>query len=108
DFGTNDLRAEAEFDRAWCYYQSGNATNAFNLFTNLVQRFPKSTSTPLAQLWLGDFYLNQRLYAMAEAHYQLLFKSTNSVPSELLRQGMLMAAKAAFFRQGYSDARGYL
>jgi TolA-binding protein len=108
EFTNNGARPLAEFDRAWCYSQEGNPTNAFLLFTNLVQRYPASSSTPLAQLWLGDYYLNQRLYGQAEFHYQLLFKSTNAMPAPLSRQGMLMAAKAAFFRQGYSDARGYL
>ena len=105
-FTNHVLRPQAEFDRAWCYYQSGNDTNAYVLFTNLVQRFPSSSSVPLAHLWLGDHYLNQRDYVSAERSYQLI--STNSVPVELIRQASLMAAKAAFFRQGWSDARGYL
>jgi TolA-binding protein len=106
---TNHLaRPQAEFDRAWCHYQAGNETNALKLFTSLAQRFPNSASAPLAQLWLGDYCLNQRDYPGAETYYQLLSTSTNSVPVDLSRQGLLMAAKAAFFRQGYGDARSYL
>jgi TolA-binding protein len=100
------LRPQAEFERAWCYYQAGNETNAFVLLTNLVQRHPASSVVPLAHLWLGDYYLNQRDYVSAERSYQFL--STNAVAPELTRQASLMAAKAAFFRQGWSDARNYL
>jgi TolA-binding protein len=110
-FPTNDTRPQAEFDRAWCYYQAGHETNAFTLFTNLVQRFPASNSALLAELWLGDYYLNQRdprYYGEAEKYYQLLFTSSNAVPAELSRRAILMAAKAAFFRQGYRDAKHYL
>jgi hypothetical protein len=105
------LRARAEFDRAWCYDQAGHSTNAFTLLTNLVRQFPASPATPLAALWLGDYYLNQRepsRYGEAEKYYQLLFTSSNSVPAELSRRAILMAAKAAFFRQGYRDAKHYL
>lgn len=111
-FTNHVARPQAEFDRAWCYYQAGNETNAFTLFTNLVQQFPGTPCTPLAQLWIGDYYLNQRdlprHYENAEAYYQLLLRSTNAVPLELTRHAVLMAAKAAFFRTGYRDARNYL
>ncbi len=100
------LRPQAEFERAWCYSQSGRETNAFVLLTNLVQQYPSSSVIPLAHLWLGDYYLNQRDYVSAERSYQFL--STNAVAPELTRQASLMAAKAAFFRQGWSDARKYL
>lgn len=107
-FTNHPARAEAEFDRAWCYYQSGRETNAYTLLTNLVSHFPGTGPAAMAQLWLGDFYLNQRDYASAERSYQFLTQATNSVSPDLIRQAMLMAAKAAFFRQGYPDARKYL
>jgi TolA-binding protein len=111
-FTTNQARPQAEFERAWCYYQAGNQTNAFSLFTNIVQSFPGSPFTPLAKLWLGDYFLNQRdlphNFENAETYYQLLFRSTNAIPVELARHAILMAAKAAFFRQGYRDAKHYL
>jgi TolA-binding protein len=104
---TNHLaRSQTEFDRAWCFYQSGNQTNAFQLFTNLVHQYPGSPSTPLAQLWVADHYFNQRDYQTAEIYYQLV--STNAAPVELTQHASLMAAKAAFFRTAYSDARKYL
>ena len=107
-FTNHVARPQAEFDRAWCHYQSGSETNAFTLMTNLVQKFAGSEPVPLAQLWLGDHYLNQGDYRTAELYYQLLHTSTNSVPPDLVKQSFLMAAKAAFFRTGYPDARGYL
>ncbi|MFO1501435.1 MAG: tetratricopeptide repeat protein [Verrucomicrobiota bacterium] len=102
------LRPQAQFERAWCYYQAGNDTNAYMLITNLVRDFPNSETIPVAHLWLGDYYLNRRDYATAEKHYQFLQTSTNPVSTDLQKQSLLMAAKAAFFRQGYNDARGYL
>jgi TolA-binding protein len=107
-FTNHVSRPQAEFDRAWCYYQSGSDTNAFKSLTNLVHRFPSSPVAPLAQLWIGDYYLNLRNYADAETYYQLPSTSMNPAPVELVKQGLLMSAKAAFFRGGYPDARYYL
>lgn len=107
-FTNHVARPQVEFDRAWCHYQAGSETNAFQLFTNLVQRYPGSDAAPLTHYWLGDYYLNKADYPSAEKHYQYLATSTNSAPSSLTKQAVLMAAKAAFFRQGYPDAQKYL
>jgi TolA-binding protein len=107
-FTEHVARPQAEFDRAWCVYQSGNHTNALKLFTEVVRKFPSSSCVPLAHLWIADHHLNQRDYQNAEIYYQLVFRSTNAVPAELTQNARLMAAKAAFFRTGYSDARNYL
>lgn len=101
-------RPQAEFERAWCYDQSGAETNAFGLFTNLLQHFPGSAYAPLAQLWVADYYLNQGSKVNAEQYYQMLFDSTNPVPLALSKHGQLMAAKTAVFRQAYKEARFYL
>jgi hypothetical protein len=73
-----------------------------------VHRYPGTRAGALGQLWLGDYYLNRRDYISAERSYQFLSRSTNSVSPTLTKQALLMAAKAAFFRQGYADARNYL
>jgi TolA-binding protein len=104
----HQARPQAEFERAWCYDQSGAATNAFGLFTNLLQQFPTSAYAPLAQLWVADYYLNEGRKDNAERYYQMLFESTNAVPLALSKHGQIMAAKTAVFRQAYKEARFYL
>jgi TolA-binding protein len=107
-YPTNEARPEAEFNHAWCLYQAGAETNAFNSFTNLIQQFPSSAFAPLARLWVADYYLNARDYERADINYQFLFNSTNAAPADLANQARLMAAKACFFRQAYLDATKYL
>ena len=100
--------ARAEFDRAWARYQSGNETNAFQLFTNYVARFPKETLTRSAQHWIADYYFRQEKFDLADLNYQQIFLNTNWATSDLNYHARLMAGRAAYFRQGYNDARNYL
>lgn len=102
---TNDARAQAEFDRAWCYAQSGSDTNAFRLFSNVAQQFPSSSYAAMARLWIGDYYLNAHNFDLAEINYYNL--STNKM-GRLTEHAQLMAAKAAFFGQRYTNAFDYL
>lgn len=99
---------QAEFDRAWHYFRAGQNTNAFQLFTNFVVRFPANELAALAQNWLGDFYFNQEQWPLAEQNYQRVFQSTNWNLPDLACQARLMAARTAYFRQGYADAKSYL
>ncbi len=98
----------AQFNLGWSYYQSGQDTNAYALFTNLVSRFPSHFLAPKAQTWVGDYYLRQENWKQAEQSYQMVFQNTNWIGAELSYQARLMAARAALFRQGYSDAKSYL
>lgn len=100
--------AQAEFDRAWLNSQAGNTTNAFQLFTNFVTRFPTNALSARAQNWIADYFYNQEQWLPAEQNYQRVFQNTNVLSQELGCQARLMAARTAFFRQNYSDARGYL
>ncbi len=104
----NSLRPQAEFDRAWVFYQAGEATNAFNAFTNFVAQFPTHELAPLAQNWVADYYGDQENWLMAEQSYQAIFQSTNWLSSSLAYRAKLMAARTAFYHQGYADARSYL
>jgi TolA-binding protein len=100
--------AQAEFDRASFYDRSGQATNAFNLFTNFVTRFSTNILAARAQDWIGNYYFNLELWPLAEQSYQRIFQSTNWDAQELSCQARMMAARTAYYRQGYPDARGYL
>ncbi len=101
-------RPQAEFDRAWVYDQAGQETNAFRLFTNFVVQFPTHPLAPKAQNWVADYYRGQENWILAEQNYQNVFQNTNWPPSDLAYQARMMAARTAFLRQGYADARGYL
>jgi outer membrane protein assembly factor BamD (BamD/ComL family) len=101
-------RPQVEFDRAWAHYQAGQETNALSLFARLVKEHPASPPAPLAQLWIADYHFNQRQYQAAESNYQLLFKTSDAIRPDLSKQARIMAAKAAFFRWGYKEARAYL
>ena len=98
----------AEFDRAWARYQSGNETNAFQLFTNFLAQYPKHTLTRSAQHWIADHYFREEKFDLADLNYQQIFLNTNWATSDLNYHARLMAGRAAYFRQGYNDARNYL
>src|SRR5438552_6286614 len=39
-YGTNELRAQAEFNRGWACFQAGQETNALIVFTNFLAAYP--------------------------------------------------------------------
>lgn len=102
------LLPQAHFDRALLHHHSGNSTNAFQLFTNFVAAFATTPLAPVAQNWVADFYYEQERWPVAEQNYQRIFQNTNWAGSPLVYHARMMAARSAFFRQGYGDARGYL
>ncbi|MDX1952237.1 MAG: tetratricopeptide repeat protein [Verrucomicrobiota bacterium] len=101
-------RAEAEFERCWMLWGAGQETNAFSAFTNFVAQFPTNQLAPLAQNWVADYYLSQDKLNLAEQAFQRILQNTNWTVSDLRYQAQLMAARTAFARQGYNDARAYL
>ena len=106
-FPTNSARADVEFEQANFHEKAGRVTNAFALYTNFVARFPAHAKAPLAQLWVGDYHLNQQQFHLAEASYQLLTQSTNAHAVELRPLAQLNAGLAAYERQGFKDAADY-
>jgi tetratricopeptide (TPR) repeat protein len=105
---THPALVQAEFDRAWFFFKAGQETNAFGLYTNFVTRFPTNILSAYAQNWIGDYYFNKEQWSIAEANYQRVFQNTNWNVGDLECQARIMAARTAFFRQNYSDARSYL
>ncbi len=97
-------RVAAEYYRAWSEFQAGHDTNAVSAFTNLVARYNDPLYTPLAQLWVADYYYSRDNFFKAEENYKALFQSTNLPPSEMLYQARLMAGRSALGRQGWLDA----
>ncbi len=107
-YTNHTLRAAVEFRRARLFDKAGQRTNALVLFTNFVVQFPTNSLAPAAQLWVGDYYYEQEQWPIAEQNYQRVFQNTNWLTNPLTYEARLMAAKTAFKRQGYSDARSYL
>lgn len=102
------LRPAVEFRRATLVDRAGQKTNAMALFTNFVARFPTNSLAPAAQTWVADYFYEQEQWLIAEQNYQRVFQNTNWQWSPLTYEAQLMAAKTAFKRQGYNDARSYL
>jgi TolA-binding protein len=102
------LRPEVEFQSGVLLDKTGKATNALGLFSKFVATYPRNPLSPAAQTWIADYYYNQQLWQMAEQHYQRVFQNTNWTGGRLVYEALLMAAKTAFRRQGYNDARSYL
>jgi TolA-binding protein len=102
--------AQAEFDRAWFLERAGQETNSFQALTNFIARYPTNTLAAVAQFKIGDYYFNppREQYSLAEQSYQRVFQSTNWNAPELACRARLAAARTAFLRQSYNDARGYL
>ena len=111
-FPTNANLARAEFNRAVANFQAGRETNALNLFTNFIARFPTNLWAARAQNWVGDFYYRARpeQFALAEANYQRVYQNTNwNVPelSDLRYSAQLSAGRAALMRLNFDDAVDY-
>ncbi len=106
-FDTSALRPRAEFTYGWVNYQAGRETNTFGVFTNLVAQFPTNALAPVAQFWVADYFYRQGQFRDAERNYQLLFQNANWATNPLAYQARMMAGRAAFARQDYSQAEDY-
>lgn len=108
NFPSHPQIAQAQFDRAWFYERAGMATNAYIAMTNFVALHTTNALAPRAQNWIADFHFAREDWNRAEQSYQRVFQNTNWNVTDLACQARLMAARTAFFRQGYADARAYL
>lgn len=105
-FTNHRERARAEYSQARACSRANLQTNAFNLFTNFLARFPNTEFAPLAQWWVAGYYYRVLgdLKA-AEQGYQVIFQNTNWPMTELTFQARMMAGRVAFERGGWTDAR---
>lgn len=102
------LRAQVEFQRGILLEKIGQTTNALAVFQDFVGRFSTNALAPAAQTWIADYYYGQQLWTLAEQNYQRVFQNTNWTADVLSYQARMMAARTAFRREGYDDARSYL
>lgn len=101
------LLPKVEYNFARTQYGAGNDSNALFLFTNFVARFPTNELAPRAQMWVGTYYYDSGDFLNAEKSFQHLFQNTNWSAQSLAYEARMMAGRAAFARQAYSDAEGY-
>jgi TolA-binding protein len=101
------LTPKALYNFARTQYRAGNDTNALSLFTDFVARFPTNDLAPRAQMWIGNFFYTANDFLNAERGFQTLFQNTNWAGNPLAYEARMMAGRAAFARQAYSDAEGY-
>jgi TolA-binding protein len=109
-YTNHPAQPQAEYDRAWATFKSGDDTNALRFFTNLIAHFPSNELTARAQWWVGEHYLHRGgrgdLF-LAEEAFQPLFLGSNHLDSEMACRAQMMAGLAAKDRQGYGEAEGY-
>ena len=107
---TNELLSPVLYALGHANYQAGRETNAFQIFTAFVARFPADTNAPLAQWWVADYFFRQggTSFVVAEQNYELIFQTPAWKNSSLYFPAQLMASRAAVGRSGFSDARDYL
>jgi TolA-binding protein len=98
----------AEYARALAYARAGAATNALVGFTNFIARFPTNELAPLAERWVGDYYLQNSQPAKAELSYKAIFQNTNLSPCPFTYQAEMMAARASVARQDWKNAKSYV
>ena len=106
---TNGLLPQVEYLLGVANYQAGCETNAFQILTTFVTRFPADTNAPLAQWWVADhfFRLGGTNFALAEQNYELIFQTPAWKNSALFYPAQLMAGRAAVGRQDFPDAANY-
>jgi TolA-binding protein len=107
-FTNHTSRADVEFQHGVLLDRLGQGTNALTVFTNFVSRFPLHPLAPAAQTWVADHFHSQESWARAEQSYQRVFQNTNWIGLPLAYYSRMMAARTAFQRGGYNDARSYL
>ncbi len=98
---------QVEYDRAWVVEKTGDVGRSIQLYTNFVTRFEKSSLAPLAQNAVANHFYNIGQFAEAERNYQILYQNTNWPGGDLAYRARFWAGRAAFSRQGFSDATNY-
>jgi len=93
------------FSLGWNRFMAGHDTNALDVFTRFVDRFPTNELAGRAQWWLGDFYFGLADFKNAELNYQLVFQKWPA--SDLAGAARMMAGRSAVARLNYREAVSY-
>jgi tetratricopeptide (TPR) repeat protein len=104
-FTNHAARPEAMFYRGQAMFHAGDDTNAYNSFTNFIALYPSNALAAQAQWCIADHYWNTGSYQRAENDYQIVARSWPG--TKMGYEALMMAGRAAFLRQGWSDAINY-
>jgi tetratricopeptide (TPR) repeat protein len=107
-FPTDANLPRAEFLRATANFVAGYETNALELFTNFVARFPLNPLAARAQNWIGDHHLRFGRYDDALRNYQMVFENTNWPITSVSYQARLKAGRAALLQPRFESATNHL
>lgn len=101
------LASQALFAHARLSYQLNPDTNALELLSGFVTRFPDHTNAPVARYLMAEYAFARADYERAELLFQdkALLQNTNAAFAELGYEARLMAGRAAVAGQRYRNAR---
>ena len=104
-FTNHAARPEAMFYRGEAMFHAGDDTNAYSSFTNFMALYPNNALAAQAQWCIADHYWNMGSYQRAENDYQIVARNWPGTRAGY--EALMMAGRAAFLRQGWSDAVTY-
>ncbi len=79
------------YNRAKQALDAGSPAEARELFTDFLDKFPKSGNADNAMFWIGETYYQEKLFPKSILEYQKViekYPKGNKVPAALLKQGM--------------------
>jgi TolA-binding protein len=104
-FTNHPARPEAMFYRGEALFRADDDTNAYSSFTNFMALYPSNALAAQAQWSIADHYYNIGSFQRAENDYQIIAR--NWPGTRMGYEALMMAGRAAFRRQGWSDAAKY-
>ena len=103
----SDVVEQAFYMRVYSHYMLGDGEEAVQLAQTFLQLHPTSRWAPEVLLWLGEYYFNQREYALAETTYERLSVDFTDTP-HVAEVGLLEAARCAFYQEEYTRANDHV
>lgn len=83
------------YEKAYSYYQKGEAEKARKFFEEYIERFPKGKWIGQAHFWIGESYFKEKKYEEAILSYQKLIELEGwhpLKPSAMLKQALSFKA----------------
>ena len=81
----------ALYDKAYDQFKNKSYKQSYSLFSEFLDKYPKSDRAPSARFWLGDSLYNQAEYELAILEYQKIiadYSKHSKAPAALLKQGL--------------------
>lgn len=94
------LADDAQFGKAWVYFQADEFIRAIREFRTLIANFPDSELLPRAWYNIGDSYFNMEQLDAAMAAYRVV---TDSFPNSQYTENALNGLQSALILRGRPD-----